>query len=74
MAKSKPTKAKAAKAKETVEKLPFGVDEAAKALDTNPTYLRQKLRDAGIKKAGKSYGWPSSKAMHADLKKLDKAA
>ena len=62
---------KKAAAKAVEAKLPFGVAEAAKHLDTNPTYLRAKLRNANVKKAGKSYGWKSKTEMVAALKKVE---
>jgi hypothetical protein len=48
----------------------FGIKEAAKAAKVNPTYLRAKLRNAKIKRHGKSYGWDSKASMLADLKRV----
>jgi hypothetical protein len=60
-----------AKAKDTEEKVAerefkFGVDDIAEALDIKPASVRVQLRNKGIEKAGKSYGWNSK----ADLKEV----
>lgn len=68
--KSKPAK----KAKVTNgDAMPFGVPEAAAHLKISAQALRNKLREAEIKKSGKTYGWSSQKAMLADLKKVEAA-
>lgn len=62
MAKDKTKKAdtkgktKAAE-KEEPETFKYGVADLAEKLDLEPASVRVKLRNAGIEKAGKSYGW-----------------
>lgn len=71
MAKDKGKKEKAekpdAKAEKTAEReFKFGVEDIAEALDIKPASVRVQLRNKGIEKAGKSYGWNSK----ADLKEV----
>lgn len=58
---AKKDKAKAeTKTKETKEAAPefkFGVEDLAEKLDLKPASVRVQLRNKGIEKAGKSYGW-----------------
>lgn len=63
-------KAKAAPAE---EKMPFGVAELAEALGIEPTSVRVKLRNLGIEKDGRSYGWPNQKAFDAVVKQCKAA-
>lgn len=79
MAKPKPTAkkpaAKKAPAKKPAEKkevpaMKYGVDDLAKALDIKPASARVRLRNAGVAKAGKSYGWNSQKDLEAVVKQL----
>lgn len=44
----------------------FGVEDIAEALDIKPASVRVQLRNRGIEKAGKSYGWNSQ----AELKEV----
>ena len=68
MAKAK----KAAAAKK--EKLAFTIAEAAKEAGLSEAHLRLKLRNAKVKKTGKSYGWDSKTAMMKDVGSVTKAA
>ena len=54
-------------------KMPFGISQAAEELGITETHARVKMRNAKIKKAGKSYQWPSKAAMQADLKRVKAA-
>lgn len=56
-----------AKAEKTAEReFKFDVEDIAEALDIKPASVRVQLRNKGIEKAGKSYGWNSK----ADLKEV----
>lgn len=43
----------------------YGVNELAELLGISPQYVRVKLRNAEVEKAGKSYGWDSEKELKA---------
>lgn len=70
MAKAKKAAATAAKA----AKLAFTIAEAAKEAGLSEAHLRLKLRNAKVKKTGKSYGWESKAAMLKDVGSVTKAA
>ena len=79
MARAKPTKGKApakgkAKGKEKApaETMKYGVSDLAKSLGIKSASARVRLRNAGIAKAGKSYGWNSQKDLEAVVKQLSK--
>lgn len=56
-----------AKAEKTAEReFKFGVEDIAEELDIKPASVRVQLRNKGIEKAGKSYGWNSK----AELKEV----
>ncbi len=56
-----------AKAEKTAEReFKFGVEELAEMLDIKPASVRVQLRNHGIEKAGKSYGWDTK----AELKEI----
>lgn len=59
--KSDKAEAKAEKANEREFK--FGVDDIAEKLDIKPASVRVQLRNKGVEKAGKSYGWNSKAEM-----------
>lgn len=66
MGKNKDKEAKADKNTDKKEKaaereFKFGVDDLAEALGLQPASVRVQLRNKGIEKAGKSYGWNSKK-------------
>jgi hypothetical protein len=68
-ADTKGTKSKADKDEDKAEKAPefkFGVEDIADELGIKPASVRVQLRNKGIEKAGKSYGWNSK----ADLKEV----
>ena len=74
---AKPTKAapeKEAPAKGVADKPKFGVAELAEALDIEPTSVRVKLRNAGIEKDGRAYGWNTQKDFDAVVKQLKSTA
>lgn len=68
----KPTKTK----REKKEKAPaepafaFGVKDLAEALGTQGTSVRVRLRNAGVEKAGKTYGWNTKEEFDAVLAQL----
>jgi hypothetical protein len=49
----------------------FGIEHFAKELGIEPASARVRLRNAGVKRAGKGYGWPTKEAM---LKDVERAA
>lgn len=71
----KPAAKKAAKKAKpaAAEKPAYGVDYVAKALDKAPNLARVALRNANIKKSGKSYGWDTKADADAVVKKLKAA-
>lgn len=48
----------------------YGVTELAEALKVKPTSVRVRLRNAGIEKNGKVYGWETKAEMQAVIDKL----
>lgn len=48
----------------------FGVDDLASKLELKSASVRVKLRAAGIKPEGRSYGWNSQKAFDSVVKQL----
>lgn len=65
-------KAKAAEAEteKAVDKPKFGVDNLTEDLGLAPASVRVKLRNLGIEKSGRSYGWNTQKDYAAVLKQL----
>lgn len=60
MAKDKKTeKVNAKEEKATEREFKYGVEELAEELGIKPASVRVQLRNKGIEKAGKSYGWNS---------------
>jgi hypothetical protein len=59
-----------AEKKAPAESFKFGVSDLANALGIKPASARVRLRNAGIDKAGKSYGWNSQKDLDAVVKQL----
>lgn len=70
MAKKLKVKKEKVTKSEKAEEFKYGVDDLAKALDIQPASARVALRNHGIEKAGKSYGWNSQKEMDEVVKKL----
>lgn len=71
MPKNKDKENKKSKKNESAEKeaapeFKFGVQDIADELDIKPASVRVQLRNKGIEKAGKSYGWNSK----AELKEV----
>lgn len=64
--KDKAEKANPKEEKAAEREFKFGVADLAEMLDIEPASVRVKLRNHGIAKAGKSYGWNSK----ADLKEV----
>ena len=52
--------------KEKEREFKFGVEDIAEALEIKPASVRVQLRNKGIEKAGKSYGWNTK----AELKEV----
>jgi hypothetical protein len=50
----------------------YGIEDFAKMIGVLPSTARLKLRNAGIKKTGRSYTWPSKGAMEVTAEKLAK--
>ena len=68
MAKDKGKKDKGSKVEAKEEKakereFEFGVEDIAEELGIKPASVRVQLRNKGIEKAGKSYGWDSKKEL-----------
>jgi len=76
MAKGKKTTKKTTKKngksekKAAAEKPKYGVLELAEALEIEPATVRVKLRNEGIKKSGKSYGWDTKAAFDKVIAQL----
>lgn len=70
MAKKAAEKEKKAEAPAKPE---YGVPELAEFMGLEPTSVRVKLRNAGIEKSGRSYGWKTKKDMEACAKQLKSA-
>lgn len=66
------TKAKPEKKKVEQETFKFGINDIAKALDIKPASARVQLRNAKVKKNGKSYGWNTRAELDEVVKKLAK--
>ena len=68
------TKGKASKkAKDEDEAAPefkYGVSDLADALDIKPASVRVQLRNKGIEKAGKSYGWNTKAELNEVIDQL----
>lgn len=47
----------------------FGISDLAKALNLEPATVRKTLRDRGVERAGKSYGWDTQKELDAVVAK-----
>jgi len=58
--------------KETTMK--YGVPELAQALDIQPASVRVALRNHGVEKTGKSYGWATKADIQAVADKIREAA
>jgi hypothetical protein len=73
-APAKKTSAKSAPAKKSNlperEEYEYDVNTLAEDLEIEPASVRVKLRNAGIEKAGRSYGWDSKRDYDSVLKKL----
>lgn len=77
VAKKATTKKVAAKKpakKEAAEKAAYGVDYIAKQLKKETGSVRIALRNAKVKKSGRSYGWNTKAEADAVISKLKKAA
>lgn len=72
--KSKANEAETEATKEAPVKPNYGVPELAEHMGLEPTSVRVKLRNAGIEKSGRSYGWDTKKAMEQVAKDLKAAA
>lgn len=64
--KGSKTKADKGEAKEKAPEFKYGVSDVAEALGIKEASVRVQLRNKGIDKAGKSYGWNNQ----ADLKEV----
>lgn len=65
-AKEEKAKGKAKEEKAAEREMAYGVEDIAEALGIKPASVRVQLRNKGIEKAGKSYGW----ATKAELKEV----
>lgn len=69
-ADTKGSKAKAAEKEEAAPEFKYGVQDIADALDLKPASVRVQLRNKGIEKAGKSYGWNSKSELKEVIDQL----
>lgn len=75
----KPAKAAKKEAPEAVEEKPvverpkYGVPALAEAMEIKPASVRVRLRNAGIEKTGKTYGWNTKAEMAEVIAQLKKA-
>lgn len=70
---TKGSKAKAADKDEEADSAPefkYGVGDIAEALDLKPASVRVQLRNKGIEKAGKSYGWNTKSELKEVIEQL----
>lgn len=71
MAKDKKSKKADAKAEKTAEReFEYGVEDIAEELGIKPASVRVQLRNKGIEKAGKSYGWNSKKELKEVIEQI----
>lgn len=73
MAKNKDKETKASKKAEDkapASEFKFGVSDIAEALDIKEASVRVQLRNKGIEKAGKSYGWNSKSELKEVIDQL----
>jgi hypothetical protein len=66
----KPAKEEAKAEKAAEREFKFGVEDIAEKLDIKPASVRVQLRNKGIEKAGKSYGWNSKADLDAVIAQL----
>lgn len=59
--------------KENGKEKSLGINDMAKHMKMKPATVRQKLRNANIKKSGKGYAWPNQMALQKDAKRLSAA-
>lgn len=62
--KGKKDKAEAKSEKQAEREFKFGVEDIAEKLGIKPASVRVQLRNKGIEKAGKSYGWDSKSELN----------
>lgn len=69
---TKGSKAKADKDEEAdaAPEFKYGVGDIAEALDLKPASVRVQLRNKGIEKAGKSYGWNTKSELKEVIEQL----
>lgn len=65
---SKETSKEKTKEKEVASEFKYGVEDLAEALGIKPASVRVQLRNKGVEKAGKSYGWNTK----SDLEEVTK--
>jgi hypothetical protein len=68
--KGKKVKEDAKEEKSAEREFKFGVEDLAEELGLKATSVRVKLRNAGVEKAGKSYGWNSKKELQEVIDSL----
>lgn len=68
--KGKDKKSKKDDEKEAAPEFKYGVSDLAEALDIEPASVRVRLRNKGIEKAGKSYGWNSKAELNEVVEQL----
>lgn len=71
--KDKGSEKEAKAEKEAKPEFKFGVEDIAEKLDIKPASVRVQLRNKGIEKAGKSYGWNSKADLDEVIDQLKKA-
>ena len=66
----KADKAEAKSEKQAEREFKFGVEDIAKELGIKPASVRVQLRNKGIEKAGKSYGWNSKSELKEVIEQI----
>lgn len=68
--KAAKAKAEAKPAKVEAPEFKYGVSDVGKSLNIKDASVRVQLRNHGVKKAGKSYGWNTKDELDAVIAKL----
>jgi hypothetical protein len=66
----KSEKAEAKSEKQAEREFKFGVEDIAEELGIKPASVRVQLRNKGIEKAGKSYGWNSKSELKEVIEQI----
>ena len=69
-AKKAATKTTNAKKGDTKDKPALGIGDLAKVMKLEPETVRKRLRDSGMKKSGKAWGWKNKAELETVAKKI----